>query len=777
VLTCEREKKSSSESIPTISSGAAANLRILLSSTADAELAASLDMRQLLGEEKELTKDSPMWPIFTFLVAEVHWSRKEVSQAQERYRTLLEWAAGNPYGDGWGGSALAAVALWRWLQAASADSVLNPNEGNHVLDIAERLMEARLVRRVFDTPILSTLPQIQEDALRRLSLLAWSIGSEDRALRLFLDYLMVSTTAVHDSQEIELMNQVLSSGLASADRLTLMRGKRLYFLKRHQDAFELLKDSRKSKNPQVRAEAGYYVTRIERIKGSPRDTLIGILNSVIEDAADPDLAQKALFYRAIVFNREGHGRNVQQFVQDLLQLTSDFPQGRYVDNALYELARHYQIAGDLESAIHYFEKLREFEGENDWVNQAAFQPAIALYTRGESHDMVKATALLQKLDRQNYFGTLHLAALFWLGRMAEEAGDQDLSNSYFERIIAQCPYNYYAIRARMHLHRGEQASGELWPDPETKGDVLSAYQARKVENSITGNSPYHARLRDALNTGLYSIALNAHRRMRQIFPSRRLEEVSLAELNKQGLLPQIGLLLSLRQDAKAAVDAVPQPSNRLQIAGAVGHAVEDWPLSMSLVMAIGEPLEKLWIAQQEKNYLATAFPPVFAETIMKSSAARGVRPELIYSIIRRESLFYPSALSPKGALGLFQFTPPTFDTLNNRWRLLESSAINSGAAFLLDPDLSIDLGARWFQDELLARQKGDILLSIMEHNAGYPAVRKWIANWKKVGRSDDVEYMIETMRFAQTRIFARAVLTDMVIADAMGFLSVPGQGL
>jgi hypothetical protein len=277
-LTCQRGEKSSYESMPPISSSAAASLRTLLSLTPDPKLAASLDMGQLLGEEKELTKASPMWPIFTFVVGEVHRLRKEVSQARERYRTLMEWAASDPHGDGWGGNGLAAIALWRWLQIATEDSVHNPGETDHVLDIAERLLGTRLVRRVFDTPILCTLPQIQEDVLRRLSLLAWSSGHRDRALRLFLDYLMVSTKAVHDSQEIELMNEVLSSGLASPDRLTLMRGKRLYFLKRHQDAYKLLEDSWKSKNPQVRAEAGYYLTRIKSIQGSPRDTLIGILN-------------------------------------------------------------------------------------------------------------------------------------------------------------------------------------------------------------------------------------------------------------------------------------------------------------------------------------------------------------------------------------------------------------------------------------------------------------------------------------------------------------------
>jgi hypothetical protein len=42
--------------------------------------------------------------------------------------------------------------------------------------------------------------------------------------------------------------------------------------------------------------------------------------------------------------------------------------------------------------------------------------------------------------------------------------------------------------------------------------------------------------------------------------------------------------------------------------------------------------------------------------------------------------------------------------------------------------------------------------------------------WEKAGRMNDVEYMIETIRFAETRIFARRVLTDIIITDAIGVL-------
>jgi soluble lytic murein transglycosylase-like protein len=94
--------------------------------------------------------------------------------------------------------------------------------------------------------------------------------------------------------------------------------------------------------------------------------------------------------------------------------------------------------------------------------------------------------------------------------------------------------------------------------------------------------------------------------------------------------------------------------------------------------------------------------------------------------------------------------------------------MTSVEAFLSDPDLSIDLGARWFKQELLERNGGNMLLAVMEHNAGYPAVRSWRDAWERSGRMGDVEYMIETARFAETRIFTKSVLADMALAEALG---------
>jgi soluble lytic murein transglycosylase-like protein len=84
------------------------------------------------------------------------------------------------------------------------------------------------------------------------------------------------------------------------------------------------------------------------------------------------------------------------------------------------------------------------------------------------------------------------------------------------------------------------------------------------------------------------------------------------------------------------------------------------------------------------------------------------------------------------------------------------------------PEHALDLGGRWFGQELLPYHQGNLLYAVAEHNAGRPAVLKWQAIWKAQGRAEDFEYQVETIRFLETRNFARRVWADVEILRAAG---------
>ncbi len=64
---------------------------------------------------RTLDASVPIWPVYTFLSGGVYRLRQQPERARDAYQALVEWGAGDPYGDGWGGSSLTSLALWRWL--------------------------------------------------------------------------------------------------------------------------------------------------------------------------------------------------------------------------------------------------------------------------------------------------------------------------------------------------------------------------------------------------------------------------------------------------------------------------------------------------------------------------------------------------------------------------------------------------------------------------------------------------------------------------------------
>jgi soluble lytic murein transglycosylase-like protein len=271
----------------------------------------------------------------------------------------------------------------------------------------------------------------------------------------------------------------------------------------------------------------------------------------------------------------------------------------------------------------------------------------------------------------------------------------------------------------------------------------------------------------ALEGGIYTAVASEALRLRKALPSKHPNEITMEDLDGTGTYAALALLLSLRKQATMSA-RVDDGRDRLAIASSVGGVAGDWPFAMLLLFGLDRSVGTQAVIQHGPGYLATAYPPVYAGLIAEAAKTNGVPPELLYAVIRRESLFYPLALSNRGALGLFQFIPSTFETLDMRWNLLRKSSALSREGFLSDPNLAIDLGARWFGEELLDRSNGNILLAVMEHNAGYPAVKIWADAWEAMGRNGDIEYMVESAGFTETRIFARSVLADMAIAQAIG---------
>jgi soluble lytic murein transglycosylase-like protein len=107
---------------------------------------------------------------------------------------------------------------------------------------------------------------------------------------------------------------------------------------------------------------------------------------------------------------------------------------------------------------------------------------------------------------------------------------------------------------------------------------------------------------------------------------------------------------------------------------------------------------------------APAPPAPDPRTMVRDAASRvGLPPAFVESVAKTESGFNPSAVSPKGAVGVMQLMPAT------------AKALGADPA---DPAQNIEAGARLLR-ELLIKYEGDVVKALAAYNAGEAAVDRY----------------------------------------------------
>ncbi len=116
------------------------------------------------------------------------------------------------------------------------------------------------------------------------------------------------------------------------------------------------------------------------------------------------------------------------------------------------------------------------------------------------------------------------------------------------------------------------------------------------------------------------------------------------------------------------------------------------------------------------------FPMTYKSQVYESARHYDIDPLLIFSIIKAESKFNPSAISNRGAKGLMQIMDQT-----GQWAATELKLSGFTTDQLFDPKTNIELGS-WYVAKLLKQYDGDISTLLAAYNAGTGNVYKWRNN-------------------------------------------------
>lgn len=295
-------------------------------------------------------------------------------------------------------------------------------------------------------------------------------------------------------------------------------------------------------------------------------------------------------------------------------------------------------------------------------------------------------------------------ALYGRGLLANRAGDLDSAADFL--FASGEPYHLWlatdlleragqpaaALRFYLRLAQGssayaEQAAYRALVLAERAGDAESAAQARAL---IPDNSFYALVLGEPLQLPTPTADVDA-------LPARQPPVVELATalaraLDEDAAVGELLFALRTSGDALERLEIV----STLQTFGEYRH---------SRVAA----QELLSTFPDERSVWRLAYPEAFPAEVRAAAEQTGTEAELIWSVMRQESAFYPLAVSTSDARGLMQVIPSTWDWLAELQR--------EEPADMFDVAANVRYGA-FYLNWLLNYFDGDLQLAVASYNRG-----------------------------------------------------------
>jgi soluble lytic murein transglycosylase len=147
------------------------------------------------------------------------------------------------------------------------------------------------------------------------------------------------------------------------------------------------------------------------------------------------------------------------------------------------------------------------------------------------------------------------------------------------------------------------------------------------------------------------------------------------------------------------------------------------------------------------NDYALLYPQPYDRQVRAAAQVSKLPPELIYSVMRQESLYRADAVSSAGARGLLQMLPDTARRTATAWKLPRPSP-----DALFDPDVAITLGAANLST-LIDRFRGQTVVALAAYNAGPNAASRWIPQ-----QAVEADVWIENIPYNETRTYVQRIV-------------------
>jgi soluble lytic murein transglycosylase len=144
------------------------------------------------------------------------------------------------------------------------------------------------------------------------------------------------------------------------------------------------------------------------------------------------------------------------------------------------------------------------------------------------------------------------------------------------------------------------------------------------------------------------------------------------------------------------------------------------------------------------------YPRPYADPVKALEEQYGFPKGLLHAVMRQESAFDPTIVSPADAVGLIQLIPPT------AMRAAAEVSMPYDPSLLTSPEANLKLGA-FYLNKLLKMFQGSLPLAAASYNAG----PKIVSHWLEISADNEADLWVARIPYDETRGYVARVVGNL----------------
>ncbi len=432
-------------------------------------------------------------------------------------------------------------------------------------------------------------------------------------------------------------------------------------------------------------------------KDRKNQSAINLLKDILKANPPASLRLETLYLLSRLYWRLERDKDFELCCKALIESGNE----RFRKIALFNLGAYNFEKKRFDAAHTYFDRVSKLGPDAKMAFQTKWRMAWIAYLKG---DFAKSAQQFQQLKTMAASVDLQYPCLYWQGRSLLKLHKTEDAVKLFQEICDRAPMSYYGYESADVLKtlkiqpRPMRDQTEKFPDTGLRSSLLA--------NPLVGQA---VKLQELKLHEFALVNLDA-------LPSQLQAEPGVALLRARSAY-------LLGQYSKA----------RVALSCAYGRFIDNPP------------------KDSPREFVEMAFPRVYYEETLRQASRHGIDPNLVWSIIRQESLYDHTAVSPAGAVGLMQVMPHV-SGLADASRKASPSVI----AKLLDPRQNLTIGAGILKKNLTTFG-GNIVLAVASYNADARKVKSWM----KDNRGLAPDEFVEMIPYQETRLYVKRVLAGI----------------